>query len=199
MKSKKYITPVLMLLLLVLFALILYLNFAFGYFSAKIDAVNSESEYLKIKRMEIELAIHSEDQLKAEIAANREKLQELSELYLLDSSMVADDILSRMKELGIELEYLNVEAPQFAGDEHYGGTALLYSPIQFQFSGSYNNAVSLLKGMEESRSGAYKVVVFHAEKISETRYTFIVELQLYYFDDPSEVPVIEEETGDDEW
>lgn len=199
MKSKKFVTPVLMLLLLILFALIIYLNFAHGYLTTRIDTVNRESDLFKTQRMEIEMAMQNEAGLRKDIADTKERLRELNEIYLLDSTMVSDDLLSRMKQLGLEPDYIHVDAPQFAGEDQHGGSTLLYSPVSFGFNATYNQAVTLLKGMETSKSGAYKIVDVNVGAIGDGQYNFVIGLQLYYFDDPAEVPVVEEEPEEEEW
>ena len=187
MKSTKIVTPVLLYLMIILLAMVVYINFVFKPLSAKTEEVRMERDLLKVHRTEIELAMLDIDGIRRDISQVKALLNEDSEFTFIDGSTLADDVYAMAEDAGIIPDFVNVTGPDFADASEPGETVLLYATGNLGFKSSYDGAVRFVENIDNSVTGAYKIHRLNVTRNSDGALQWNMELYLYYYGSPEDV------------
>lgn len=188
MKSTKIVTPVLLFLLLILLAIAIYMNFVYKPLSAKVDQMSFESDLLKTQRLEIEMAMMKEKEIKNDIAEIKDRLEENEELALLDGEKMPDDIYARAVARGIQFNHINISGPDFADTNDTADTVLLFTTANLGFNAGYDSGVDFIESIETSTTGAYEVQNIAVSRPPGEELLWNIELRLYHYGHRNEVP-----------
>ncbi|MDD2215567.1 MAG: hypothetical protein PHR60_03780 [Eubacteriales bacterium] len=204
MKGSKIVTPVLLYFMIILLLITIYYNFAFKPLKTEIEALNMESKLLKIQRMEIELAMLDEKDVRKDIEVMKGLLKEDNSIYLIDGRALADDINAHAKETGVIMYEIIIGEPELEKGSSGSHKTLLRLPGKFSFINTYEKAVELIESFEDSQTGAYLIEDINGCEDENGLYLWEVAFSLYYFGDPETIKEVTEEdeaskTGEPPW
>lgn len=190
MGKSKIVTPTLLFLMVVLLMIAVYFNIFYKPLQTKIDSISMENDLLKNERMELEIAIQNQDEIRAEIENMKKVLDDKSQIQLVDGETLADDITANANRNDLHLDSISIGDAQLAENNPVSGQkkVLVYVPAMMSFKASFDNCVDFIGGFENSASGAYKVMNVNMGEDGQGQVIWQLTLHLYYYSDSDAMP-----------
>ena len=195
MKQSKFVTPVLLYLMVLLLMIAVYINFVYRPLDTKVDELSMKNELIKHQRMEIELAMIDKNNIMAEIEEAEALIERDTDFVLIDGGKMADDIYSNARNAGVILQNITIEEAGIESDTIDSTKSLLSLPATINFISDYDRAAEFTAGFEESKTGAYKVTMLEAIEDTKDQFSWKLSLNLYFYGDPEALITSGEKAG----
>lgn len=195
MKQSKFVTPVLLYLMVLLLMIAVYINFVYRPLDTKVDELSMKNELIKHQRMEIELAMIDKNNIIAEIEEAEALIERDTDFVLIDGGKMADDIYNKARNAGVTLQNIAIEGAGIESDTIDSTKSLLSLPATINFISDYDKAAEFSGSFEDSKTGAYKVTMLEAIEDTKGQFSWKLSLNLYFYGDPEALITSGEEAG----
>ena len=195
MKQSKFVTPVLLYLMVLLLMIAVYINFVYRPLDTKVDELSMKNELIKHQRMEIELAMIDKNNIMAEIEEAEALIERDTDFVLIDGGKMADDIYNKARNAGVTLQNIAIEGAGIESDTIDSTKSLLSLPATINFISDYDKAAEFSGSFEDSKTGAYKVTMLEAIEDTKGQFSWKLSLNLYFYGDPEALITSGEKAG----